>query len=685
MLRNVLQPAPLPLDLHKIQAHANSNPQSAWRSGQSSPTPSNATLGSLSWFAERSATELIPLLKEAYSALREKERDLFLAAEIGKSLLENNITLKNKYESLLQQLQMYRDAQSRLRITNGNEKDQSSENLPDITIDETDDANEKDLIPDNPSYHDDDADSSDGIPRYSTSGLKPRARATSTSRAQQVATLEIEKLEKENMELQTQLESALKEADEQEKQNRQKQKQLEKELDALKSELGGATQKVEELEEEKEKLVEVKKTLTENGTRPGRTPLNKRSTAANEPEEGDDEVINSLLQKLKDLEQNNDGLIKTKSSLEQKLTATLRDLNALKQDFEQCEFTQDDYKNLQEAYQRQFKHIAELNESLEEHRNMLVSVREKQQLRGPSRSKKHRSDTDTDAEDDGEVLRDSIGSRYSNRGRSASARSASPSPQSLLGGSRRGRRDSVSSWSTVLSEAAEMMEGLMGMSGSKKGGRMPRKTLLSELENEWFRGSGTSDSHDESLRETSREQSVVDGIAEKVPPLTTDSDTSLSTRADSPFDGPRTAHTTPEPAHVKASFAQYLTSPGEVALNTLLTQTGFDRGFLDDCFELIQEAHSVGLFDDEFDSQMYPSSEFDEMEDRMGMMGMIATKDQSEVVERKGLIGWIIRLLRRIFRAIWRWCRFLGVLVAAVVISVLRGPDEVLLENGEEW
>jgi hypothetical protein len=230
-----------------------------------------------------------------------------------------------------------------------------------------------------------------------------------------------------------------------------------------------------------------------------------------------------------------------------------------------------------------------------------------------------------------------------------------------------------------------MMEGLMGMSSSKKG-RLPRKTLLSELENEWFRGSGTSDSHDDSMRETSREQSVVDGITnEKLPPLTTDSDTSLSTRADSPYpDGPTTAHTTPEPAQVK-SFTQYLTSPGEVALNTLLTQTGLDRAFLDDCFEFIQDAQSVGLFDDEFGSQMYPSSEFDEMEDRMGMLGMITTKDQSDVVERKGLIGWIIRLLRRIFRAVWRWCRFLGVLVAAVVISVLRGPDEVLLENGEEW
>ncbi|KAI7872947.1 hypothetical protein BDF14DRAFT_1739727 [Spinellus fusiger] len=58
-------------------------------------------MSSMSWVAGKSSDELIPMLKNAYSALKDKERDLVLAAEIGKSLLENNLRLKSSYEHLL--------------------------------------------------------------------------------------------------------------------------------------------------------------------------------------------------------------------------------------------------------------------------------------------------------------------------------------------------------------------------------------------------------------------------------------------------------------------------------------------------------------------------------------------------------------------------------------------------------
>ncbi|KAG1049822.1 hypothetical protein G6F43_007876 [Rhizopus delemar] len=51
--------------------------------------------------AEKTSSELIPMLKNAYHTLKDKEKDLLLAAELGKSLLEHNLQLKSSYDSLL--------------------------------------------------------------------------------------------------------------------------------------------------------------------------------------------------------------------------------------------------------------------------------------------------------------------------------------------------------------------------------------------------------------------------------------------------------------------------------------------------------------------------------------------------------------------------------------------------------
>ncbi|KAI7872012.1 hypothetical protein BDF14DRAFT_1717632 [Spinellus fusiger] len=60
------------------------------------------TTFALSWLNDKSPQELISLLRSAYAALKEKERDLVLAAEIGRSLLESNIQLTSDCDSLLQ-------------------------------------------------------------------------------------------------------------------------------------------------------------------------------------------------------------------------------------------------------------------------------------------------------------------------------------------------------------------------------------------------------------------------------------------------------------------------------------------------------------------------------------------------------------------------------------------------------
>ncbi|KAI8636515.1 hypothetical protein BD408DRAFT_478557 [Parasitella parasitica] len=68
-----------------------------------SPTESSTSfISSISGIAEKSALELGSLLRNAYKSLREKEKNLLLAAEIGKSLLEHNQSLKSDYDKLLQ-------------------------------------------------------------------------------------------------------------------------------------------------------------------------------------------------------------------------------------------------------------------------------------------------------------------------------------------------------------------------------------------------------------------------------------------------------------------------------------------------------------------------------------------------------------------------------------------------------
>ncbi|CDZ98816.1 HAP1, N-terminal [Phaffia rhodozyma] len=56
------------------------------------------------WVKARSREELDRLLLEADKVIRERERELELAASIGKSLLENNIALRKRHESLLASL-----------------------------------------------------------------------------------------------------------------------------------------------------------------------------------------------------------------------------------------------------------------------------------------------------------------------------------------------------------------------------------------------------------------------------------------------------------------------------------------------------------------------------------------------------------------------------------------------------
>ncbi|KAI9270819.1 hypothetical protein BY458DRAFT_509832 [Sporodiniella umbellata] len=81
-----------------------------------SPVSSSSFLSNVSCMAEKSASELATLLKNAYKSIREKEKDLILVAEIGKSLLEHNQSLKTNYDKLLQNVSQLNEGEDDMRL-----------------------------------------------------------------------------------------------------------------------------------------------------------------------------------------------------------------------------------------------------------------------------------------------------------------------------------------------------------------------------------------------------------------------------------------------------------------------------------------------------------------------------------------------------------------------------------------
>ncbi|KAL7413173.1 hypothetical protein BDY24DRAFT_75022 [Mrakia frigida] len=71
------------------------------REGEGEGAEEDGGVISEEWVKERSREELDRLLIEADRVIREREKELGIAAAIGKSLLENNIALRTKHESLL--------------------------------------------------------------------------------------------------------------------------------------------------------------------------------------------------------------------------------------------------------------------------------------------------------------------------------------------------------------------------------------------------------------------------------------------------------------------------------------------------------------------------------------------------------------------------------------------------------
>ncbi|CAG8590711.1 14265_t:CDS:2, partial [Racocetra fulgida] len=298
----------------------------------------------------KSHAELTASLKEAYNMVKEKERDLTLAAEIGKSLLENNIALKAKYEELvIEYQQLQRKERSKATFALHAEKPNVVPIAPpNSSVIDDSDFEDSDLEPHQISS------SFESSPHlYDRSDNKLRSRKKSDQPVSYKDLESIKELELRNQLLQSQLDDIIKEHNDSDRTNKAKIRKLESDINHYQEVYTSATHQIEVLEQENERLQQKQKSDFWN------IKYNKKSS-------NDDDVIETLLAKVSELESQNNAVERTKAEIEKRLQRTVKDLDALQEQFNDLSEQSKDYELLKVAHREQELLINELNESLEE-------------------------------------------------------------------------------------------------------------------------------------------------------------------------------------------------------------------------------------------------------------------------------------------------------------------------------
>ncbi|KAG0168984.1 hypothetical protein DFQ28_005288 [Apophysomyces sp. BC1034] len=183
----------------------------------------------------------------------------------------------------------------------------------------------------------------------------------------------IETLQRKNQEMQVMLDNALEQSEQIGRANDEKSQQLESHIDDLRQSLDLAAQKIQELEAGRRRRHQ--HPSTSEITSSSHTTDQSQRTFVTEEENA--HLIHELTIKMARLEADHTSMSVAKKAVQNKLGNALRDLSHLRQQFEQFQFTQDSYDQLQQAYQQQFKRIEELNKCLEEHRTVLARLRDR--------------------------------------------------------------------------------------------------------------------------------------------------------------------------------------------------------------------------------------------------------------------------------------------------------------------
>ncbi|CAG8545668.1 9768_t:CDS:2, partial [Gigaspora rosea] len=328
-----------------------------------SPCPSPTTISG-SWNMNmKSHAELTASLKEAYNLVKEKER------EIGKSLLENNIALKAKYEELvIEYQQLQRKERSKATFALHAEKPNAAQIAPpsNSVIESDFEDSDTDLLPITSSF-----EASPQLQYEKPEKLRNRKKSDNNISYKDLEN--IKELERTNQLLQSQLDELVKENNENDRVNKTKIRKLESDLLHYQEIYSSASHQLEVLEQENERLMQKQKSEFWN------IKYNKKTS-------NDDDVIETLLNKVADLESQNNAVERTKAEIEKRLQRAIRDLESLQEQYDDLSEQSKDYELLKIANREQELLINELNESLEEQRAMIMGMRSNMYSRNPSRS-----------------------------------------------------------------------------------------------------------------------------------------------------------------------------------------------------------------------------------------------------------------------------------------------------------
>ncbi|KAG2223889.1 hypothetical protein INT45_012762 [Circinella minor] len=311
-------------------------------SGSSNSSNSSSQIPGL---REASSPEkLAALLKNTYATLRSKERDLKLAAELGRSLLDNNLELKAKHDSLLQQQKQHQQRW-------GQPQQQRSENK----------SPERIMIP-STSILTRSRNANENASRWlervdSPGGLSDTSNNSSTMRLipqQQAHDAIVQMLTEKNKAMEASLETTLVDLNKAKLAGNERVEMLQNKVNNLQQRLDHAGNTIEVIEKQRRE---------ENN--------NHRRLSISE----DDDIATTdaeLIAQINKLKAENQRLLEAKSTAQRKLDEATQNLNQWQQQVQDYEAMNAEYQQQQIACQQQANEISLLTGAVEDYRSQLV-------------------------------------------------------------------------------------------------------------------------------------------------------------------------------------------------------------------------------------------------------------------------------------------------------------------------
>ncbi|KAG0038298.1 hypothetical protein BGZ82_000605 [Podila clonocystis] len=665
--------------------------------------------------------ELRMLLQNAYEVIQEKERDLGMAAMMGQGLVESHTTLQAKYQHILTQLRQQRLHRPRQLTPPRTIILSPPPELPggDVEDDNSGDENWVDFEPSRSSSH----HLSSSYPNSPTT-VGPFAHHVSFRRSTSHSGLmrsrsrqDIEKLaslEDSNQELQAKIDAVTKELKQGRRQAFKRHRKAELELKTVKDELERTTVKVVDLEEQNGRLIEasrmirmrrilLKNQLPAPGSIPGSTmaaiavEMQGDEMTIQEMLAEDNRIFEELRDRLQSLERKNVSLAHQKTEADKKTQELAQDLADMQKDHEDLLTNLCGFSDLQTAYDEQTAHVKELENNIQELQNQISTMSSRlSQMNSPLMSPSE--------------------------------------PSSPMQGFWRRDDADFKALKTILHGSSPQTVALK--SPGLRGQRKPRRTLLAELESEWFRDvsffgpprvveqqpqtihmshppkspkalkNKRHDSESESFSDDNGGR--VKGWRERIQDMDEDeaceSSSCIRKRRHHKFkyngmtsdtDGGAESHGMDGDDSDVEQFHLYQQRKRRQAGLDMLS----DSDCLSDCSDPsghhdLHRSSTPGcccMYDDYSGYTSYD----DDLAEEESIMGWAHFEDHDASAlgydkyrdgyyigrrNRRSIMG-MIQGVFLMFRLLWRWCRFICILSTALGIAIYRGPDALLTEQ----